>query len=66
MVPGRPAWATQFHPELDEATNKERFVRYLNDYMSKGVDAEEVLAGFRPSHEASGLLRAFLKLLVEL
>ncbi|MFQ5348899.1 MAG: gamma-glutamyl-gamma-aminobutyrate hydrolase family protein, partial [Thermoanaerobaculia bacterium] len=31
-VSSQPVWATQFHPELDKRTNRDRFMRYLDGY----------------------------------
>ncbi len=63
-IPGAPIWATQFHPELDEVTNRGRFVRYLDGYAGtlSPQQMEEALARFHPSPEAAGLLPRFLKL----
>jgi GMP synthase (glutamine-hydrolysing) len=58
-VPDAPVWATQFHPELDQQGNHDRYVAYLDRYGGGERDAD-----YRslPSPEASGLLRAFLEL----
>lgn len=64
-IPGKPIWATQFHPELDRKTNLERFDRYLEGY-AKLMSAEEqatARAQFRESPGASALLRKFLTLI---
>ena len=63
-VPGQPVWATQFHPELDARTNRDRFMRYLNGY-SMHMTAEEkreALSRFQESPETAALLPAFLRL----
>lgn len=60
-VADRPVWATQFHPELTAADNKQRFMRYF-DLYKKAFGAEEadrVANAFRESPEASGLLGRF-------
>lgn len=59
----RPVYATQFHPELDGDTNRTRFENYLRHYGHLlGEDTARTLReGFRPSPEASGLLRAFVE-----
>ena len=64
-VPGKPIWATQFHPELDRETNHGRFLRYLEGYTSElpDLDLERAHLRFRDSPEASRLLRRFLDLL---
>lgn len=63
-VPGQPIWATQFHPELDARTNKDRFMRYLDGY-SMHMTAEEkraALSRYHESSETAALLPAFLRL----
>jgi GMP synthase (glutamine-hydrolysing) len=64
-IPGKRVWASQFHPELDAATNKGRFLRYLEGYGAHMTPEEldEALDRYRESPEASGLLRRFLALL---
>ena len=61
-VPGKPIWATQFHPELDMATNRQRFERYLDGYAKFMTPDERAAAldGFRDSPETSRLLQQFL------
>ncbi len=65
-MPNRPVWATQFHPELDETTNRERFLRYLDGYAAYMSDAEreEALRGFTESPATASLLRRFLDVAV--
>jgi len=62
-IPGRPIWATQFHPELDRESNLLRFQRYADLYRrafgEEGYRA--MLARFRPSPHTEGLLRAFVE-----
>ena len=62
-IPGKPIWATQFHPELDRDTNLDRYERYLDSYAQHLSEAEraEARQRFRESPEASGLLLKFLK-----
>ena len=63
-IPGRPIWATQFHPELDLETNRQRFERYLKGYaqhMSE-QEREEARRRFRASPETERLLPGFLDL----
>ena len=64
-VPGQPVWATQFHPELDARTNKDRFMRYLDGYSMHMTPEEKrtALQRYHESPEASRLLPAFLRLL---
>ena len=63
-VPHQPIWATQFHPELDRQTNKDRFMRYLNGYAMHMTPAQKqaALDRFSESPETGGLLPAFLRL----
>jgi GMP synthase (glutamine-hydrolysing) len=63
-LPGRPVWATQFHPELTAEENRARFERYLAGYAGHMSDEEReaALARFRPSPEANSLLRRFVRL----
>ncbi len=62
-IPGKPIWATQFHPELDRQTNLDRYRRYLANYGPRSA-AEQAAAeaGFRESPDSSGLLTDFLDL----
>ena len=63
-VPHQPVWATQFHPELDAKTNKDRFMRYLDGYAMHMTPEEKraALARYHESPETAGLLPAFLRL----
>lgn len=63
-VPDKPIWATQFHPELDLASNRLRFDRYLKGYATHMTEAEreEARQRFRESPETDKLLPAFLQL----
>lgn len=54
-LPGRPVWATQFHPELDRAANLARFERYGAGYGGRFRAPE-----LRESPQASRLLRLFV------
>jgi GMP synthase (glutamine-hydrolysing) len=61
-VLGRPVWASQFHPELTEETNRGRFYRYLRNYrnvMGPGA-LRDTAASFRPSPEPGRLLSRFV------
>lgn len=63
-VGDKPVYAAQFHPELTWTDNRGRFERYMDDYgrVFGMVEAERMLTeDFRPSVEASGLLRAFVE-----
>lgn len=63
-VPGKPIWATQFHPELDREANHGRFKRYLDGYSTElpPQELERVHLRFKESTEASRLLPHFLRL----
>jgi len=63
-VPGKPIWATQFHPELTKAENLKRFNRYLDGYASlmSQDEMEQSLARFDHSPEANELLAHFLRI----
>ncbi|MEE2749986.1 MAG: type 1 glutamine amidotransferase [Myxococcota bacterium] len=58
---GKPVFATQFHPELTGATNRQRFERYIAHYgeVFGAQRARQMLQEFVPSPEASGLLAGF-------
>lgn len=66
-IPGKPIWASQFHPELDRESNRGRFERYLEGYASvmSPEELEATLDSFRDSPEANGLLKRFLDLVLE-
>ena len=66
-IPGKPIWASQFHPELDRDTNLGRFKRYLEGYAATMSPAEQArtLDSFHPSPEANELLKRFLDLVLE-
>ena len=61
-VEGKRIWASQFHPELDQASNLHRYRAYIERYDQSG--GEE---GFnsQPSPETSLLLPRFLMLVRE-
>lgn len=65
-VPGKPIWATQFHPELTKATNLARFKRYMAGYASIMDQAEvaKTLARFDESPEANQLIRRFMQVVL--
>ena len=58
---GQNVWATQFHPELDAATNRRRFEQYYQQYRATMGEerARALLDAFADSPEASGLLKTF-------
>ncbi len=57
----KPVYATQFHPELTQVTNRKRFERYLDHYghVFGVAEAQRMLEAFLPSPEASSLLGRF-------
>ena len=61
-VPGKPIWATQFHPELTARDTFERFRRYADVY-APGLSDEEIWAKLKESPEAETLLRRFVELI---
>lgn len=63
-VPGKPIWASQFHPELTGEENRERFHRYLDGYAAQLSPAGmgEALDRFGDSPETVELIPRFLKL----
>ena len=62
-VPGKPIWATQFHPELDRESNLKRFQRYealyIQTFGEQGYRA--ILAHFQESPHTEVLLPGFLQ-----
>jgi GMP synthase (glutamine-hydrolysing) len=66
-LPGRPVWASQFHPELDADANRGRFLRYVEGYAPflEASDLERVMQRFDESPEASSLLRLFVERILE-
>lgn len=65
-IPGKPIWATQFHPELTLEDNLLRFKRYLDIYkhVFSEAEIEQMLAAFQPSPETEKLLPRFLALIM--
>jgi GMP synthase (glutamine-hydrolysing) len=63
-VPGKPIWATQFHPELTVEDNLLRFSRYKDVYakLYSQQELKALLDGFRPSPETEELIPRFLDL----
>jgi len=64
-IPGKPIWATQFHPELSKEDHLVRFQRYIDIYAKLFTEEQiqEMLAQFKPSPEAEKLLPRFLELI---
>ena len=65
-VPGKPIWATQFHPELSGEENRQRFSRYAEMYVGLVGQAEydRILARFSDSPETEELIPRFIKMIV--
>jgi GMP synthase (glutamine-hydrolysing) len=63
---GTRVYATQFHPELSEADNRQRFQRYYREYsLAFGEEgARSILDAFQPSPEATSVLPRFADHLV--
>ena len=66
-VPGKPVWASQFHPELDGETNRERYLFYLNGYSEhlSPEERENVLQRFQHSPDTLALLQLFVELVFD-
>ena len=66
-VPDVPIWASQFHPELDRESNRDRFLYYQSGYSAYMSEAElaETDARFGESPEADTLLERFLQLVFQ-
>jgi GMP synthase (glutamine-hydrolysing) len=64
--PGKPAWATQFHPEVTREENLGRFKRYLPLYASEKDQDElrESLARFQPAPDTEKLIPRFMDLVL--
>ena len=62
-IPGKPIWATQFHPEMTGEENRIRFDRYADEYAAVYTPEEltAVLDRFAASPEADQLIPRFLK-----
>ena len=66
-IPGKPIWATQFHPELDKTANRSRYEAYLDGYAAvmSPEERQAALDSFRDSPETGRLLAQFLELVLE-
>lgn len=58
-VRGKRTWATQFHPELSESTNRERYLYYFQQYPGAEPDPT-IMESFRPSQPSSHTVRRFI------
>lgn len=63
---GKMVYATQFHPEMSHEENQERAMGYLQVYDVEQTTPERLARMFRPSHEASGLVARFLRMVREM
>jgi GMP synthase (glutamine-hydrolysing) len=63
-IPDAPIWASQFHPELDRESNRERYIAYIERYDPEAFENEEQSSWVsRESKEVSTLLPRFLDML---
>ncbi len=63
-IPGKPIWATQFHPELTGQENLDRFHRYMEGYagmMDEG-EIQKTLQRFVESPETDQMIGRFLEI----
>jgi len=63
-IPGKPIWATQFHPELTWEENLGRLKRYIKLYtqvMSED-EIQETIDRFQPGPETLNLIPSFMKI----
>jgi GMP synthase (glutamine-hydrolysing) len=63
-LPGKPIWATQFHPELTREENLKRYRRYMDIYSQTMSEEERQAAfdGFRESPHTTAIIPRFLEL----
>lgn len=61
-IKDKPIYATQFHPELNVAQNRERFETYINAYAGKNIkqDVETIRNSFRETKETYSLLPTYI------
>lgn len=62
-IPGKPIWATQFHPEMTGPENRLRFDRYKGEYAAVygPKELKAVVDRFTDSPEADTLIPTFLR-----
>lgn len=62
-IPGKPIWATQFHPELTVEDNLLRFSRYKDVYadLYSPQELQALVDGFVASPETEALIPRFLQ-----
>lgn len=63
-IPGKPIWATQFHPEMSGKENLARLKRYINEYTRVLGKAEvrRTIERFTESQETLHLIPEFIRL----
>lgn len=63
-IPGKPIWATQFHPELNVVENRARFIRYMDGYaLTEDIDRDRIFERFVASPHTAALIPRFLELI---
>ena len=62
-IENKPIYATQFHPELTMAQNRERSEIYINQYTNEKIrmDADLIRNSYRESREITGFYRCLLR-----
>ncbi len=62
-IENKPIYATQFHPELTMAQNRERFEIYIDQYTNEKtrMDADLIRNSYRESRETYRLLPLFVE-----
>ncbi len=62
-VHGAPVYATQFHPELDRASQRLRFGRYMTEYgrLFGEARARAIMDSIRHTPETDALLQVFVR-----
>lgn len=61
-IPGKPIWATQFHPEVTREQNLGRFKRYINLYAQtmEPTALKAVIDRFTPAVDSERLIPLFM------
>ena len=67
-IPGKPIYATQFHPELTYEDNRMRFARYMAIYgkLFGEEEAQKRMDSHRPSLDSNLLLKNFKERILKL
>ncbi|MFQ5527371.1 MAG: hypothetical protein ACE5GX_14045 [Thermoanaerobaculia bacterium] len=58
----RPAYSTQFHPEITEAQMRDRLMMYRDSYLDPDVTLDSLIESLGPTVEAGRLLKRFLEI----